>query len=63
MTLVDIILTSYNKEKYLRETLESLLNQTFKDFRLIIIDDKSNDNSIKILKRKISQGNMVLLNM
>ncbi len=40
----------YNGEKYLRETIESILNQTYRDFEFIIIDDGSTDNSVKIIE-------------
>jgi len=40
----------YNSEKYIREAIESILNQTFKDFEFIIIDDGSIDNSLKIIQ-------------
>ncbi len=51
MSSVDIILTSYNKGKYLKETVDSILNQTFKNYRILIIDDNSNDNSVDIVKK------------
>lgn len=47
---VSVILTSYNHEKFLRESIESVLNQTFSDFELIIVDDHSTDNSWDIIK-------------
>jgi len=40
---------SYNHEKYLSESIESVLNQSFKDFELIIVDDFSRDNSRAII--------------
>lgn len=46
---VSVILTSYNHGKYIREAIESVLNQTFTDFELIIWDDVSNDNSWEII--------------
>ncbi len=47
---VSIIVTSYNYEKYIRETLNSILNQTYQNFEVIIIDDGSTDNSLNIIK-------------
>lgn len=47
---VTIAICVYNAKDYIIETFESLKNQTFKDFKLLIIDDKSKDNSLKIMK-------------
>lgn len=46
---VSVILTSYNHAKYLREAIESVLSQTYKDFELIIWDDASTDDSWNII--------------
>ena len=46
---VSIIMPVYNGEKYIKETIESILSQTFKDFEFIIIDDHSTDNSVNII--------------
>ena len=40
----------YNGERFLEESIRSVLNQTFKDFEFIIINDHSTDNSLKIIK-------------
>lgn len=48
---VSIILPNYNYAKYLDERIQSLLNQTFQDFELIIIDDASKDNSIEVIEK------------
>jgi glycosyltransferase involved in cell wall biosynthesis len=47
---VSIIMPVYNGEKYLREAIESILNQTFNDFELIIINDGSTDKTEEIIK-------------
>lgn len=46
---VSVLLTSYNHAKHLRESIESVLSQTFKDFELHIWDDGSTDNSWEII--------------
>ena len=47
---IDILLPTYNGEKYLREQLDSILNQTYKNIRLIISDDCSKDSTPQILE-------------
>lgn len=47
---VSVLMGVYNCEKYLREAIDSILNQTFSDFEFIIIDDGSTDNSSNIAK-------------
>jgi glycosyltransferase involved in cell wall biosynthesis len=47
---VSVIMPVYNGEKYVRAAIDSILAQTFTDFELLIIDDGSNDKSIKIIK-------------
>ena len=48
--LVSILIPLYNSEKYISETIESCLNQTYKNVEIIIVDDGSTDNSLKIAK-------------
>jgi len=48
---LSVIMPVYNTEKYLQESLESILNQSFQDFELIIINDGSKDNSLKIINK------------
>ncbi len=49
--LVSIITPSYNNALFIEETIESVLNQTYHNWEMIIIDDCSSDNSIEIIKR------------
>ena len=48
--LVSIILNCYNGEKYLKHSLSSIKNQTYKNWELIFWDNRSTDNSKEILK-------------
>ena len=50
MEKIDILMATYNGEKYLEEQIESILNQTYSNFRLIISDDCSTDRTCEILK-------------
>lgn len=50
MPKVSVVIPVYNAEKYLRQCLDSVVNQTLKDIEIICIDDCSTDNSLKILK-------------
>ena len=49
--LVSVLLTVYNREPYLAESIESVLAQTWGDFELIIVDDRSTDGSVEIARR------------
>tara|TARA_B100000767_G_scaffold275343_1_gene311849 strand:- start:2213 stop:3127 length:915 start_codon:yes stop_codon:yes gene_type:complete len=50
MTYFSVVITNYNHEKYIGKCISSVLNQTFKNFELIIIENNSSDNSMKIIK-------------
>ena len=57
--MVSVIIPSYNHEKYLQHRIDSVLNQSYQDFELIILDDKSKDDSKKVIEayrdhRKVS---------
>lgn len=49
LPLVSIAMCTYNGGKFLNEQLESILNQHYKDIELIIVDDKSSDNTVQII--------------
>lgn len=59
----DIILPNYNKKDYIDETIQSVINQTFKNWNLIIIDNNSNDGSDDILKKYYKFENIKIIKL
>lgn len=57
--LVSVLMAVYNGEKYIAQSIESILIQTFQDFEFIIIDDGSKDNSLKIIKEYQNKDNRI----
>lgn len=58
---VSIIMPLYNSERYLEETLESVLNQTYKNWELIIVNDCSTDSSVEIVEKYIETEKKIKL--
>lgn len=54
---VSIITPSYNSSKYIYQTVESVLAQTYKNWELIIVDDHSTDDSNKIIEEYCKKDN------
>jgi glycosyltransferase involved in cell wall biosynthesis len=65
--IVSVIMAAFNSELYIREAIDSILNQSFQDFEIIVTDDCStdntrailnsyNDNRIKILRNNQNRG-------
>jgi glycosyltransferase involved in cell wall biosynthesis len=52
---LSVIMPAYNAESYIREAVNSVLNQTYQDFELIIIDDASTDSTVKIIKKFVKK--------
>jgi len=53
--LVSVLVTVYNREKYLAECLTSILNSTFTDFEIVVVDDCSQDGSVEIVEKFAEQ--------
>ena len=49
--LISVIVANYNKDRYIRECLDSILDQTYKKLKIIVYDDASNDDSVEVIKR------------
>lgn len=48
---VDIILPVYNSEKFIHKTINSIINQSYKSWRIIIVDDASTDKTLLLLNK------------
>ena len=53
--MVDILMAVYNGQRYVEEQLQSILNQTVRDWRLIIQDDASSDDTWEVVQRYASR--------
>lgn len=61
MSLVSVLIPVYNVEKYIEEAVNSILNQSYKNIELIIVDDFSNDSTFEILKVLKEKDNRIKL--
>lgn len=60
---ISVIMPVYNAEAFLTESIESILNQTFTNFELIILNDKSTDNSLEVIsKYQRSDSRIIIVN-
>lgn len=55
MSMVSIIIATYNSEKTLRRALDSVLNQSYQDWECIVVDGASKDNTIGIVKEYVKK--------
>ncbi len=59
--LVSVLMTAYNREKYIAEAIESVLASTYENWELIIVDDKSQDRTVEIVKSYEEKDNRISL--
>jgi len=59
--LVSVISPAYNAEKYIGETIESVLNQTYKNWEMILVDDKSVDHTVQVIENYCNQDKRITL--
>ena len=57
--MISIAMTTYNGAQYIKEQIESILNQTIQDFELIICDDCSSDNTFELLQEYASKDSRI----
>ena len=61
MPKITVIMTSYNKPTFVEKSILSVLNQTFQDFELFIMDDDSNELTQKVIQPFINREKCTLL--
>ena len=59
MEKIDILLATYNGETFIKEQIDSILNQTYSEFRLLISDDNSTDKTKEIIKEYEKKDNRI----
>ncbi|MDD4509705.1 MAG: glycosyltransferase family 2 protein, partial [Oscillospiraceae bacterium] len=57
--MVSVLVASYNYERYLGDTIRSVLAQTWGDFELLVIDDGSRDGSVELARSFVAQDDRV----
>lgn len=56
---ISIVITAYNVEKWIKETLESVINQTYKNLEIIVVDDVATDNTSEILTEYLQKDSRI----
>lgn len=59
--LVSIIMPSYNSEDYIKDSIDSVMNQTYKNWELLIVDDSSTDQTVSIIRNHIKNDARIKL--
>ena len=56
---VSVVVPNFNYARYLPQRIESVLNQTFTDFEVILLDDASTDNSVEVMRQYAETDNRI----
>ncbi|MDQ0090655.1 glycosyltransferase involved in cell wall biosynthesis [Paenibacillus anaericanus] len=59
--MVTIIVPAYNKAPFIAQTLQSIRNQTYKDWELIVVDDLSTDDTVNVVKKNLDPKKMKII--
>ena len=55
-----VAISAYNIENYVKRAIDSVLNQTFKNYELLVIDDCSTDSTVEVIKQVVGQNAKIL---
>lgn len=61
MPKVSVLIPAYNAERYLVESVESILNQSFQDFEIIILDDGSKDKTWEVMQSLVARDPRIVI--
>jgi len=61
MPEVSVLMTAYNREKFILESIESVTQSTFKNLELIIVDDGSKDKTVELVRQSMQKDSRILL--
>lgn len=59
---ISVIIPVYDVEKYIRKCLESAINQTYKNLEIIVVNDGTKDNSMKIVEEYLGDKRIKIIN-
>ena len=59
---ISVVIPVYGVEKYIRQCLESIINQTYKNLEIIVVNDGTKDNSMKIVEEYLSDERIKIIN-
>lgn len=59
--MISVVIPAFNSARYIAETLESILNQTYQGFEIIVVDDGSTDNTVEIVQRYANRDPRICL--
>jgi glycosyltransferase involved in cell wall biosynthesis len=59
--LVSIIIPTYNTEKFIRDTLQSVQNQTYQNWEMILVDDASTDKTVSVIEEFAKKDSRIKL--
>lgn len=59
--MISVVMATYNSSKFVAETIESVLNQTYRRFEFIIVDDGSTDNTLEIIQHYLEKDDRIKL--